>query len=92
MGAIGDLTTKKIHLVKMYMLVVRKMVQLRIVQEPNCSHYVYIYLKSMHEPQRLRTTTNETFVNIHFKVICISNYTLLFSALIPCTKERSKFS
>ena len=51
-------------------------------QDP-CSCYVCIYLKSMHGLQRLRTTTNETFINTFFKVICISNYTLLFSALNP---------
>ena len=52
-------------------------------QDP-CSHYVCIYLKSMHELQRLRTTTDETFMTTYFvKFFIFGNYTLLFSALNP---------
>ena len=48
------------------------------------SHYVCIYLKSMHELQRSRPTANEIFMRVFsFKAFCISNYTLLFSSLCP---------
>ena len=43
-----------------------------------------LYFKSMHELRRLKPTTIEIFMRIYFlKVLCISNYTLLFSALCP---------
>ena len=58
-------------------------VKFKVPQDP-CSHYVCIYLKSMNELRRLRPTTNEIFMRKRFsKVICISNYTLLFSSLFP---------
>ena len=37
----------------------------KVAQDP-CSNYVCIYLKSMQELQRLRTTTNGTLMNTHF--------------------------
>ena len=48
----------------------------KVAQDP-CSHYVCIYLKSIQELQRLRTTTDETFMNTYFVkffVLVITRY------------------
>ncbi len=37
----------------------------KVAQDP-CSHYVCIYLKSMHEQRRLKPKTNEIFMRIFF--------------------------
>ena len=67
--------------------------EFKVAQDP-CYHYVYIYLKSMHDLRRLRPTANEIFMRMYSQTLFVSvitSYCSQLDSFVSCALERSEF-